>query len=211
MKNLSILFNNLCHHSRTNVYAQAQVSSQFKMVIWIWHHFISKHHLFKTLKLKELAYVRHFSRHDTFRDFPIKFIDAVCSIGPYIGLKFKAVIPKSLWCARLELPTGAFLQFLYLSLRCIWPWGNVSVLGDTVTPWVSYSIYQGYFFGIVTYYHRWYPISLKEKGWCLMGFTFQLHWEWAWLTKINGKNLYAPVASPSHCSGKQCITVHIMQ
>ena len=51
MDDLNILFNNLCHHSRTNINAQKQVSTQSKVVIWIWSCFISKHYLFEPLEL----------------------------------------------------------------------------------------------------------------------------------------------------------------
>ena len=57
--------------------------------------FISKHHPFKPFKLTKLAYVGHLSRHDSFRVLPITFVDDMCSIGPYIKFKFRAIIPKS--------------------------------------------------------------------------------------------------------------------
>ena len=125
----TILLNNLCHHGRTNINAWAQVSTQSKMVIKIWCYFISKHHPFKPLKLKKLAYVRYLSSHYHFRDFPIQFIDAVHRIGPYLGLKFKAIIPKSLWGVRLiVLPTRTLLQFPYISLSSIGPWSEKLIL-----------------------------------------------------------------------------------
>ena len=66
-------------------------------------------------------------------------------------------------------------------------------------------------FGIVTNYGWRHPIPLKKKRQCLVGFTFQLHWEWARPAKVGGKNLCAPIALPRHYTGKKCIIVHIMQ
>ena len=60
-----------------------------------------------------------------FSDFPIQFVDAMCSIVPNVRLKFKAVIPKPLQDARLNgLPTGTFLYFLHLSFN------NIQLLGE---------------------------------------------------------------------------------
>ena len=95
------------------------------MVIRILCSFISKHYPFKPFKLLKLANVKCLSRHNGFLDFPIQFVNAMCSGGPNVWLKFEAIIPKSLQGARLnELPTGTMLQLLYLSFGCIWPWGE---------------------------------------------------------------------------------------
>ena len=90
-------FDDLCHQGKTNDHAWFQASAQFKVVIRIQCYFISKDHSFKLFKLTKLAYVERLSRHDSSRDFPIQFVGAMCSMEPYIGLKFKAVIPKCLW------------------------------------------------------------------------------------------------------------------
>ena len=93
------------------------------MVVCIWWHFALKHHPLKPRKHTKLAYVRCFSRHNYFGDFSIQFVNAMSSIGPYIGVKIKVIIPKSFWGARLnELLTGTFHHFFYLSLSCIKPW-----------------------------------------------------------------------------------------
>ena len=175
MKNLTILFDNLCCHGWTNVYSQAQVSPQCGMVIWILCCFISKHHPFKPLKPTKLAYVRCLSRHSSFMDLTIQFVDAMCSFGPYMRLKFKAVIPKSLWGTRLnELPSRTFFQFLYLSFSSIWPWGEWICLPMVTWCLLAFLIEltKDHFFGIITYYCMWHPILLKGKGQCLKCGTF---------------------------------------
>ena len=77
---------------------------------------MSKYYPFKPLKLTELANVRCLARHNGFRDSPIQFVNAMCSIGPLVGLTFKTVIPKSLQGTRLnELPTRDFFSsIIYL-------------------------------------------------------------------------------------------------
>ena len=140
--------------------------------------FVLKHYPFKPLKLTELAYVRHLSGHNSFRDFPIQSVDAVCSVGPYVGLNFKAVIPKSLWGARLyKLSTRTFLQLLYLYFGIIQLWGELHCLSQVARCLLKFSVNHtmDHFFGIVTYCLWLHPILLKEKGHCLIGFTFQLH------------------------------------
>ena len=84
MKDLTIFFDDLCHQGKTNINIWAQVSPQFKVIIQIWLYFELKHHPFKPIKLTKLTYVGHLSSYDSFRDFPIQFVDAMCSIGPYI-------------------------------------------------------------------------------------------------------------------------------
>ena len=86
MKDMTILCNNLCHHSKTKVYAWVQVSTQSEVVIGIWCGFVLKYNSFKLFKLTELAYVGHLPRHDSFSDFPIQFVNAMNSIEPYVGL-----------------------------------------------------------------------------------------------------------------------------
>ena len=72
-----------------------------------------KHHPPKPFKLTKWTYVRQLSRHNCLRNFPIQFKDALWSFGPYIRLKFKAIILKSLWASRInDLPTGTFFQLL---------------------------------------------------------------------------------------------------
>ena len=71
-----------------------KVPTQSEMVIGVQCCFILKHYPFKPLKLTKLANVGHLARHNGFRDFPIQFVNAMCSIRPYIGLKFKVINPK---------------------------------------------------------------------------------------------------------------------
>ena len=133
MKDQTNLFDNLCHEGRTNINAWAQVSTQFKMVIGIWCSFISKHHPFETFKLTKLAYVGHLSRHDHFRDCPIQFVNTMCSIGSYVGFKFKVIIPKSCF-----LPKPFFSSFISLLAAFDHGWMAPFVLSDTMPPWVVY-------------------------------------------------------------------------
>ena len=120
---------NLCHQDRANINVCTKISTQSEVVIGIWCSFILKHYPFEPFKLTEWAYVGCLSRHNGFRDFPIQFVNSMCSIGPNVGFKFKAIIPKSHWGTKLnELPTRTFLQFLYLSLNCI--------SNDVMFPWV---------------------------------------------------------------------------
>ena len=84
-------------------------SSHLYMVL-----FHLKHYPFEPFKLTKLANVRHLTEQNAFRNLPIQFVDVVCIVVLDTGLKFKAVISKSLSGARLnELPTQAFLWFLY--------------------------------------------------------------------------------------------------
>ena len=89
MKDLTILFNNFHHQGRAKIYAQAQVSTQSEMVIGVSCCFISKHYSYKPFKLTKLDNVGCFTRHYDFRDFPIKFVLAICNIGPNTGLKLR--------------------------------------------------------------------------------------------------------------------------
>ena len=133
MNNLSVLFYYHCHHGLTNIYAQAQVSTQFK----IWCCFISKHHPLKPLKLTKLAYVRYLSGHNSLQYLPIQFINADCSITANIGLKFWAIIPKPLQVARLkELSIGIFFSSLISYSAAFNHVVNGSVCsGEIMPPW----------------------------------------------------------------------------
>ena len=125
MKDLTVSFDNFCQHGKTNINAQILVCTQTEVVIGIQCSFVSKHYPFKPFKLTELAYVGGLSRNNSFRDFPIQFVNAEYRIEPCIGLKFEAVILKFLWHNRLhELSVGTFLQFPFLSLG-ISPWGEL--------------------------------------------------------------------------------------
>ena len=93
-KVLTVLLNNLCHNCRTYMYAWAQLSTQFKIIMRKWCHFILRHHPFEPLKLTKLAYVGDLSRYNQLWEFPIQFIDALCRIEPYA--QFKIVI--QIWC-----------------------------------------------------------------------------------------------------------------
>ena len=118
-----------------------------------------------TIQTHKSDYVRHLSIHDCFRDFPIEFDDVMCSIGTYVGLKLKAVIPKAIWRARLnELPIRPILQFLHFSFGCISPWVEWLYLFQ-VTWWLlefPVKLAKDHIIGIVTYYSQWHPILLKK-------------------------------------------------
>ena len=116
LKDLIILFYDFCHQGRANIYAWAQVFTQSEVIIRVNYHFISKYYPFQPFKLTNVANVECLARHNGFGDLSIQFVNAMCSIRPYIGLKLEAIIPKTLWGARLsELPARTFLQFLYPS------------------------------------------------------------------------------------------------
>ena len=119
MKELTALFNNFCHQGGTNIYLWPRYLIGLKLSLR--YDAISSQNITQSNHSNsQLANVRRLDRHDSFRDFPIQFVSAMWSIRPYIGLKIKAVIPKSLWSARLnELPTRTFVQFLYFSFGCI--------------------------------------------------------------------------------------------
>ena len=70
--------------SRANIYAQAQASTQSEVIIRISCCFISKHYLFKPFKLTELANVWFYAKYNCLRDFPIQFVNNVCSFRPYL-------------------------------------------------------------------------------------------------------------------------------
>ena len=170
------------------------------MIIGIWCSFVLKNYLFEPLKLMELANVGCLARHNGFRN--------MCSIGLYVGLKFKTVIPSLFWGTRLNsfLPELFFSSFI--SLLAAFDNGvNDSQMTQCHLEF-PVELSKDHFFVIVTCYCGWHPIPMKEKRQCLIGFTFQLYWEWAWPTKIGSKNLDAPAASPRHCSGQQCICTH---
>ena len=144
------------------------------MVIWIQCRFILKHHPLEPLEFMKLTYVGCLSRHNHFRDLMIQFVDAMCSIRSYIGLKLNAIIPMSFWGTRLnELPTGTFLQFLYFSFSSIQPCGEWLYLPKVTTYLLEFSVEltKEHFFGIITYYHRWYTILLNNASWASL-FSF---------------------------------------
>ena len=87
MEDLTVLFYYFCHQGRANINARAQVSTQYKVVIGISCCFILKHYPFKPFKLTKLVNVLHLAGHNCLRDLPIQFVDATCSVGPYVGLK----------------------------------------------------------------------------------------------------------------------------
>ena len=132
MEDLIILFYNLCHHSR-----RAQVSTQFEVIIEICY----QYHPFKPWRLKKWVYIRCFSGHNYLREFPIQFIDAMCSIGPYVRLNFKAIIPKTLLHTRLDkLHTRTILQlfsFSFSLLHLTMGWMAESVLSHMMPPFIS--------------------------------------------------------------------------
>ena len=125
------------------------------MIIGVWCSFVLKHYSFEPFKITELANVQLLIKHNGFSDFPAVFVDDVCSIGSYAGLKFKAVILKSLWGTRRnELPTITFLHFLYLSFGCIQSWGEWLYLSQMKQCLLVFHVklFKDHFFGIVTYY-----------------------------------------------------------
>ena len=120
MKDLTILFDSLCHKGRANINAWAQLSTQSEVVMGLSCCFVSKHYPFEPFKLTKLDNLQYLVGHNHFKNLPIQFVHAMCSVGPHVGLKLEAIIPKSLWGARFnELPTRTFLQLFYLSFCCI--------------------------------------------------------------------------------------------
>ena len=96
---------------------------------------------FKTLpnepfKLTELANVLHLGRHNSFKNLPIQFVNNMCSIGPYVGLKFKAIIPKSFWGAKLDdfLPEPFFSTLISLLAAFNHGMNGSVCLDDTILP-----------------------------------------------------------------------------
>ena len=119
--------------------------------------------------------------------------------SPYIGLKFKEVIPKSLWGTRPnELSIRTFLHFPYFSFSSILPCGKRLCLPKVT--WCllesSIDITEYHFSGIVICYRRWNSISLKEKRQCFrLCFSASLGTSKT-SQKFSGKNVCTPVASP---------------
>ena len=113
----------------------------------------------------------------------------MCSNGPYVGLKFKAFIPKSLGVpALMSFLLGPFSSFISFSSAFDHGVNGSICLKQHNASLRFHWTHQGPFL--------WHShillqvaIPLKEKGQCLMGFNFQLHWEWEWPAKISGKNL----------------------
>ena len=81
-------------------------------------------------------------------------------------------------------------------------WMAQSVLSDMMPPWVFSWTHLGPYLWHCHILLQAASHLLKKKEQCLMGFTFQLHWEWAWPTNIGGKKLCTPVAMSRQCSGK---------
>ena len=150
------------------------------------------YHPFKQLKLTKLAYVQWLYGYDSFRDFPIQFVEVMYSIRFY---------PNVFQGTRLnELPTKIFLQLLHFSFSYIQPeWFCLSYVTWCLIQFFI-KLTKGHIFSIIIYYLMWHSVVLKYKAQYFMGFTFQHHWEDVWLTKIDGKILCAPIVSPRHCS-----------
>ena len=81
MKDLMVFFYNFRHQGGISIYVQAQICARFEVGIGVWSCFITK-----------LANVGHLTGHNSFRDFPIQFVNTICSIRPYERLKFRAII-----------------------------------------------------------------------------------------------------------------------
>ena len=138
---------------------------------------VLKHYPFKPFKLTELANVGCLSRHNNFMDFPIQFVDAVCSIGTNVGLKFKVVIPKSLRVPDLmSFLLESFFVFFISQLHLSMGWRAPSVSNDKMTPWFSCWTLQGSF---LWHCHILLQVALQpteKKGTMPHGLHFPASW-----------------------------------
>ena len=143
MQNLTVFFNNLCCQGRTNIYAQTKVSTQFKMIIGVWYSSVWKHN--PLLKLTKLANVGCLAWHNGFRDFPILFVNAVCSWTLYMtqvqdSYPIVSLGNQTKWASYWNLSSvPLFLFWLHSTMG----WMTLSVSNDTMPPWVSNWTLQG--------------------------------------------------------------------
>ena len=116
MKDLTVLFYYACHQSRTNIYAQAHVSTQSEVIIQVSCYFILKHYPFEPFKLTKLANGRYLVGHNHFSNLPIQFVNAICNIRPYMDSSSRQ-LSKSLFGVQdlmSFLPEPFFSSFISL-------------------------------------------------------------------------------------------------